>query len=166
MNKFLGGHKVLEVEQKFFQNEKGGYWTFCVRFIADAVVSVGGTSGSGKVKPDYKQLLPEAQFAIFSRLRELRKGIASEDGVPAYAVFTDEELANIARLPVLTEKSLKSIPGIGEKKVARYGRLMLERYHSGEGVESSSVVSASSPSADVLFSEKDLFDAAEKGGEG
>ena len=24
MNRFLSGHKVLEVEQRFFQNEKGG----------------------------------------------------------------------------------------------------------------------------------------------
>jgi len=26
LNRFLAGHKVLEMEQKFFQNEKGGCW--------------------------------------------------------------------------------------------------------------------------------------------
>lgn len=129
LNRFLACHKVLEVEQRFFQNEKGGYWSFCVRYLPDAVLGNGATVG-GKPKTDYKQVLPEAQFAIFSRLREIRKALAGDDGVPAYAVFTDEELANIARLPELTEKAMASIPGIGEKKMARYGKAMLEHYHA------------------------------------
>jgi hypothetical protein len=29
LNRFLSSHKVLEVEQRFFQNEKGCYWSFC-----------------------------------------------------------------------------------------------------------------------------------------
>lgn len=130
LNRFLASHKVLEVEQRFFQNEKGGYWSFCVRYLPDPV-SGNGTSASGKPKTDYKQVLPETQFAVFSRLREIRKQLAGDDGVPAYAVFTDEELSNIARLPELTEKAMAAIPGIGEKKMARYGKVMLERYHTG-----------------------------------
>lgn len=125
LNRFLAGHKVLEVEQKFFQNEKGGCWSFCVRHIPDG----SGANGGGKGKVDYKQVLSEEQFAVFSRLREIRKALANDDGVPAYAVFTDEELANIARLPELTEKAMESVPGIGEKKIARYGRPMIGEYN-------------------------------------
>ncbi|GBU22559.1 hypothetical protein R80B4_02469 [Fibrobacteres bacterium R8-0-B4] len=33
MNAFLSAHCVLEIEQKFFQNDNGGYWSFCVRYI-------------------------------------------------------------------------------------------------------------------------------------
>ena len=33
LNRFLAGHKVLEVEQRFHQNEKGACWSFCVRYI-------------------------------------------------------------------------------------------------------------------------------------
>lgn len=138
MNRFLGTRKVLEVEQKFFQNEKGGYWTFCARYLSDPSLDGGsagkGTAGSGRTKPDYKQLLPAEQFAVFSRLRELRKGLASEDGVPAYAVFTDEELSKIAQLPVLTPQAMRSIPGIGEKKMERYGKTLLERYAAASAV--------------------------------
>ncbi len=129
MNRFLAGHKVLEVEQRFFQNEKGGGWSFCVRFLPDAPPGTGGYSG-GKAKKDYKLLLPEEQFTVFSRLREIRKALATDDGVPAYAVFTDEELSNIARLPELTAIAALSIPGIGEKKMERYGNTMIERYHA------------------------------------
>lgn len=85
---------------------------------------------AARAKVDYKQVLTESQFAVFSRLREIRKALANEDGVPAYAVFTDEELAGICRLAELTEKSLATLPGIGEKKIIRYGKSMLKRYHT------------------------------------
>lgn len=126
LNRFLAGHKVLEVEQRFFQNEKGGFWSFCVRHLAAAS---GFVSSAGKVKVDYREVLSEAEFAVFSRLREIRKQLALEDGVPAYAVFTDEELSGIARLTELSESKLKSVTGIGEKKVIRYGKNMLEMYN-------------------------------------
>lgn len=131
MNRFLASHKVLETEQCFFQNDKGGCWSFCIRFIPDIIKGCGNNS-SGKTKKDYKLLLSEEQFALFSRFREIRKRLAADDGVPAYAVFTDEELSHMAMLSELTEKGLSSIPGIGEKKIERYGRKMLEQFHAGE----------------------------------
>ena len=127
MNRFLAGHKVLEVEQKFFQNEKGGCWSFCVRYIPGN--SGSGSSGGRNSKADYKQILSESEFVVFSRLREIRKVLANDDGVPAYAVFTDEELSGIARLGEPTEKGMLSIPGIGEKKIARYGRPVIDMYN-------------------------------------
>jgi len=36
LKRFLGGHKVLEVEQRFHQNEKGACWIFCVRYLPTA----------------------------------------------------------------------------------------------------------------------------------
>ena len=96
MNRFLSGNKVLEVEQRFFQNEKGGCWSFCVRYLP----TVNGFQTASKEKVDYKLVLSEADFALFSRLREIRKQIAIADAVPSYAVFTDDELAGIAKLPI------------------------------------------------------------------
>lgn len=122
LNRFLATHKVLEIEQHFYQNDNGGFWSFCVRYIQGPSPSGGGSTPSGgRTKVDYKQILNENEFSIFSRLREIRKQLANEDGVPAYAVFTDEELSGIARLSEVSERNLTSISGIGEKKVARYG---------------------------------------------
>lgn len=126
LNRFLAGHKVLEVEQRFFQNEKGGWWSFCVRHISG---TSGSAQGVSRAKTDYKQVLGESVFAVFSRLREIRKTLATDDGVPAYAVFTDEELAGISRLAELTESGMKSVTGIGEKKIERYGKQMIAMYH-------------------------------------
>ncbi len=33
MNRFLAASRVLEIEQRFYQNEKGAYWSFCVRYL-------------------------------------------------------------------------------------------------------------------------------------
>ncbi len=40
----------------------------------------------------------------------------------AYAVFTDEELSNIAKLDEITAPNMLKIKGIGEKKVEKYGQ--------------------------------------------
>lgn len=128
LNRFLAGQKVLEVEQRFFQNEKGACWSFCVRFLSS---NAGGfLSHTNKQKVDYKEVLNENEFAIFSKLRECRKIIASTDAVPAYAVFTDEELAGIARLPVLETAKLIAIKGIGDKKVEKYGKQLIELFNT------------------------------------
>ncbi|MBP7498189.1 MAG: HRDC domain-containing protein [Bacteroidales bacterium] len=124
MNRFLAANKVLEIEQKFYQNEKGAYWSFCVRYLNNATVTYPGQSN--RHKPDYKEILNEKEFAIFSKLRECRKVLAANDAVPAYAVFTDEELAGIARLPELEPAKLIRVKGIGDKKVEKYGKQIID----------------------------------------
>ena len=128
LNRFLVSHRVLEVEQQFFRNEKSGCWSFCIRYIQN-MAPTESYSGS-KERVDYKKVLGEQEFIVFSALREIRKQLAAQDAVPAYAVFTDEELAGIARLPELEAGKLISIKGIGDKKVQKYGKLMLDMYHN------------------------------------
>ncbi|MDR0940881.1 MAG: HRDC domain-containing protein [Bacteroidales bacterium] len=129
LNRSLASLRVLEVEQRFFQNEKGGCWSFCIRYITGGNATHGDTfSSNSKEKVDYKQVLSEKEFAVFSALREIRKQIAANDGMPAYAVFTDEELAGIARLPKIEAAKLIAVKGIGDKKVQKYGKQLAEMY--------------------------------------
>jgi superfamily II DNA helicase RecQ len=128
LNRVLASHRILEVEQRFFKNEKGGCWSFCIRYIVQAT-AMSTQCSTSKEKIDYKQVLSESDFITFSVLREIRKQIATEDAVPAYAVFTDEELSNIAKLPQLEASKLASIKGIGEKKVQKYGKQMVDMYY-------------------------------------
>jgi|AntRauTorckE5430_2_1112549.scaffolds.fasta_scaffold02860_1 superfamily II DNA helicase RecQ len=46
--------------------------------------------------------------------------MATVYAVPAYMIFTDGELAEIATLSVTTPEELLKIKGIGEKKVEKY----------------------------------------------
>jgi superfamily II DNA helicase RecQ len=125
MNRFLRGHRVLDVQQEFATMQQGAFWCFSVRYIFGAAVT---PTGAKKEKIDYKNVLDEKTFVVFSRLRACRKEIAREDAIPAFAVFTDAELANMAKLSELTVKEIGSIKGIGSKKLERYGNRILGLY--------------------------------------
>ncbi len=69
---------------------------------------------------------------LFERLRAWRAGVAKEQGVPAYVVFHDATLREIAARKPATMSELGAISGIGENKRAKYGDGVLEVV-GGEG---------------------------------
>jgi ATP-dependent DNA helicase RecQ len=58
---------------------------------------------------------------LFERLRVLRRELADADGVPAYIVFTDSVLREMARSVPTTMMELRTISGVGPAKAQRYG---------------------------------------------
>lgn len=79
-------------------------------------------------KPEASTLerdLEPASAACFARLRAWRSRQARESGKPAYVIFHDATLHDIAlRLPGSLSE-LAAIPGIGERKLATYGEAVL-----------------------------------------
>jgi ATP-dependent DNA helicase RecQ len=69
--------------------------------------------------------IPDAAGALFARLRVLRKRLADEKGLPAYIVFSDAVLLEMAAQRPSTEDDLLQISGVGSKKLARYGAFFL-----------------------------------------
>ena len=59
--------------------------------------------------------------ALFERLRELRRMLAAEMHVPAYVVFGDATLLDMAARRPATERELLDIHGVGQAKLARFG---------------------------------------------
>ena len=70
--------------------------------------------------------LGEADAELFERLRALRLRLAQEAGVPPYVIFHDATLAAMAAARPATEEELLALPGVGEKKLATYGKAFLE----------------------------------------
>ena len=102
LNVFLRSHKIVDVRRELAQSADGCYWTFCITFLP-SVKSEGRerfSNGEKQSKIDYKDVLDPVSFERFSRMRRLRKEIAESEAIPAYAVFTDAELADMARLEV------------------------------------------------------------------
>ncbi|MEP6608890.1 MAG: DNA helicase RecQ [Burkholderiaceae bacterium] len=62
---------------------------------------------------------------MFKKLRAWRAAVAKEHGLPAFVVFHDETLRAIARLRPATLDQLRAISGVGEKKLASYGKDLL-----------------------------------------
>jgi len=63
---------------------------------------------------------------LFERLRELRKRLASDSGVPPYVIFGDATLAEMSRKRPRDEMELLSINGVGQVKLERYGSAFLK----------------------------------------
>jgi ATP-dependent DNA helicase RecQ len=63
----------------------------------------------------------ECDEILFARLRELRKKLADERGVPAYIVFGDTTLRQMAREYPTSVPAMDGITGVGEKKRAEFG---------------------------------------------
>jgi ATP-dependent DNA helicase RecQ len=59
--------------------------------------------------------------ALWERLRELRKQLAQDQGVPPYVIFHDATLLELVRQQPDNENAMGSISGIGQGKLDRYG---------------------------------------------
>ncbi len=63
----------------------------------------------------------------FESLRELRKSIADEAGVPPYIVFSDKTLKEMASILPKDAESFLDINGVGQVKLERYGKQFLDK---------------------------------------
>jgi ATP-dependent DNA helicase RecQ len=68
---------------------------------------------------------------LFLRLKDLRKRIADQRGVPAYIVFSDFSLLEMSRQRPTSEQELLAISGVGPKKLAQYGEEFLAALRDG-----------------------------------
>ncbi|HUP51735.1 MAG TPA: HRDC domain-containing protein, partial [Longimicrobiales bacterium] len=82
----------------------------------------GSTHAAGTRSP--AAATPEEQ-ELFERLRTLRKALADSQGVPAYIVFSDKVLREMAARRPSGAAELLAVPGVGPAKLERYGEAFL-----------------------------------------
>ena len=70
--------------------------------------------------------LDPAAASVFERLRAWRAATAKEQGMPAYVIFHDATLRQIASESPATLAELGTVSGVGETKLARYGQQVLD----------------------------------------
>jgi len=123
LNGFLSNHRVLTIERHFVTDGGNSVWAICVNYLGSAD-RPGAEKRGGRI--DYRDVLNDADFAVFAKLRSLRKTLAEQDGVPAYALFTNEQLADMVRKKVTTIKAMEQISGVGPARTKKYGAAFLE----------------------------------------
>lgn len=77
----------------------------------------------------------EADTALREYLREWRRRLAQENGVPAYVVMHDTSLDELCRVRPRSTAELLGVPGFGERKAEIYGPQIIEalrRFQAGE----------------------------------
>ena len=103
------------------------FWALAVEYLEGPAPSGPGSGDGrgGKQRVDYKEVLSPADFALFAKLRDWRKATSETEGIPVYAVLTNEQLAAIATKRPETAAQLREIEGIGEAKAGKYGEAVL-----------------------------------------
>lgn len=120
LNRFMAAHRVAGVEKMFVPEGQNSFWSICVGYVEHGV-----TPAAPKGKIDYREVLDEKAFAVFARLRTLRKSLSEKEGVPAYALFTNEQLAAMVRDKVDSLAQLGRIDGVGKARIEKYGNAFL-----------------------------------------
>ena len=120
LNAFLRSHRVLSVERELVSAGSSPSWCFCVEYL-DGPSTTGRPQATERERKDYRKILPEEAFARFARYRECRKELAAEDSIPPYFIFTDEQLAEMARAPAFSRSVMGGVKGVGKGKLEKYG---------------------------------------------
>ena len=128
LNKFLRSHRIVTVQRELARTQSEMFWCFCVEYIDQAIKTPTTSSPFQKKgeRVDYKEILSENDFAIFSKIRDLRKELAAAESIPVYTICTNEHLSQMVLNRCSTVSSLQQIPGFGEAKIQKYGKRFLE----------------------------------------
>jgi len=79
--------------------------------------------------------LTKAELDLVGALRKKRSEIARREAVPAYIVFSDRTLAEMALLRPASLAAMKNVRGVGEMKLARYGEQFLSVIKNADETE-------------------------------
>ncbi|WP_322754431.1 DNA helicase RecQ [Frankia sp. Cas3] len=89
-------------------------------------LSRSAAAAPGKARRAAPADLPEEAVPVFERLRAWRGATAKEQGVPAYVIFHDATLREIAARVPSSLAALAEVNGVGENKLAKYGQQILD----------------------------------------
>ena len=110
---------------QYFDEEIAPCDTSCDHCTGESVEAM--TVSAPAVRERRTAIVPEGVDAdLLARLKALRKRLADRDGVPAYIVFNDRTLTEMAQIRPVTPAQLLGVSGVGASKLARYGEDFLQ----------------------------------------
>ena len=106
LNQFLASHRVIEVDKRFHTDGPSVSWHFCVNYaVQNSASRDTNQTGARFGSIDYKQELSPADFAVYAKLREVRKQIADEKSIQLFTILTNKQLAALDTRRIRTENS-------------------------------------------------------------
>lgn len=85
-----------------------------------------GNCGNCDPKKEKKTAPQPTAKKLLEELKALRWDLAKKGGVPAYIIFTDASLEDMARKRPETMEEFLKVTGVGKTKAQRYGQAFLE----------------------------------------
>lgn len=127
LNRFCDQHRIVNVEKHFVADGQSSCWAICVTWLEQggALAENSAEVKAKKPRVDYKDVLNEEEFRLFSRLRDLRSELAQQEGVAVYNIFTNEQLAQMVQQRLSSNMALLKIDGVGQTRVEKYAEAFL-----------------------------------------
>jgi hypothetical protein len=140
LNAFTSNHKVLEVIPRFCDGAGKPFWTFAVSYLDSSPDDKRYKKTTKKEKTDYKSILDEASFEQFKVLRKIRKTLSETFAVPAFAIMTDRQMAELAKHPEISVDTFSTLSGFGEGKTKRFAQAIIDalKLEKDSNIESNS----------------------------
>lgn len=123
LSEFVETCDVLSVHEQFFVHETAPTWALLVSYRE--LVRAGEKDRTAPGRTDWRSELAPDRQRLFDALRNWRNERAKREGRPAYVLFTNRQMAEIARRAPATLAALREIEGIGDAKSADWGEAVL-----------------------------------------
>lgn len=157
LNNFLKSHRIINVEKRLIDGERGTGWIFLVEY-SDNAGSKSSYTMSTKI--DWRDVLTPSQFAVYDLLRKKRKEIGEKTKIPLYGILSNEQLALMSQNPPKTKEEFLKIKGVNDQKYKQFGEQFLEVIKSALlSAEQAETVSAAVENVEIMA--KKTEDSAE-----
>ncbi len=92
----------------------------------EATITLRRDTLTAKASVKIKTLVSEEDAPLLSALKAKRRALAEAAAVPAYIIFNDRTLIEMAETRPMTLDAMAQVGGVGAKKLESYGRAFLE----------------------------------------
>jgi ATP-dependent DNA helicase RecQ len=106
------------------------------------------------VSIESKEIVKDENFEV---LRSLRGELAKKDGVPAYVIFSDATLSEMAKKLPQDDESFLKINGVGAVKLEKYGEIFLEKLKQ---MKQTTLTSTVQKTLDLILENKSIQEMA------
>ena len=103
----------------------GGQYPVLQITAAGVAVLKGQAKVTRKMAVKVQKTLPEDN-ELFEQLRELRRDLAEEQGVPPFVIFSDKTLYSMCEIMPTSLPEMLDVKGVGENKLEKYGEQFLD----------------------------------------
>jgi ATP-dependent DNA helicase RecQ len=121
-----GGFQLTEKSWRILKGKQK------IRFRKDTAPVKIPRNGASE-RPPLPEALDSYAQGLWQLLRRVRLEIAKEMALPAYVIFHDKTLKQMAACRPRTRQDLLQIAGVGESKAAKYGKRFLEAIRAWDG---------------------------------
>jgi ATP-dependent DNA helicase RecQ len=124
LQEFIRDKEVLAVKEHFFERHDVPYLALVVSYKPSPVPVSAAKEKDG----DWRELIAESEMPLFNSLRTWRNERAKKEGLAAYIICHNRQLADIIKLRPQSLAQLSKVDGFGEAKLKKYGRDILEYF--------------------------------------